>query len=110
VKKAKAEDPSINAEIEVYMNEPLHTPIELSPKAEIVQVLKATTKHVIGRTPKTIGHAWSTEAPYYQALGIPAVGFGPGKLNLGNVDEHITIENVMNLAKIFTATILKVCA
>ena len=110
VKKAKAEDPSINAEIEVYMNEPLHVPIELSPKEEIVQVLKATTKRVIGREPKTIGQAWSTEAPYYQALGIPAVGFGPGKLNLGNIDEHVTIENVMNCTKIFTATILAVCA
>jgi acetylornithine deacetylase/succinyl-diaminopimelate desuccinylase-like protein len=109
IDKTKAQDPSVEAEVEVYMNEPLHIPLELSPDEEIVKALRKATKHVLGRESKIAGQAWSTEAPYYQQLGIPAVGFGPGPLSQGNPDEHVSIEDLMNCSKIFTAAILEVC-
>jgi len=109
IDKARSQDHSVEAEVEVYMNEPLHVPLELPPDEEIVKTLRKATKHVTGREPNIIGQAWSTEAPYYQKLGIPAVGFGPGPISQGSLDEHVSIEDLMNCSKIFTATILEVC-
>jgi acetylornithine deacetylase/succinyl-diaminopimelate desuccinylase-like protein len=108
VDKAKAEDQSIDAEVEMYLSHG-NDPFEISPDAEVVQYLKEAITHVLGKEPKLIGNIYSTEGPFYQRAGMQFVWCSPGMMRVGT-DEYITREELMKTVKIYTAMALNCCA
>lgn len=110
--KAKAEDPSIEVEVEPYLDDGI-TPIEVPADAEIVQILKRATKHVLGKEAKPMGYAYSLEAPFFQRAGTQAVWLGPGVIpqnGFATPQEHVKIEDVIKACKIYTAAIVDACS
>jgi acetylornithine deacetylase/succinyl-diaminopimelate desuccinylase-like protein len=112
IEKAKAEDPSIEVEVEPYLDGEI-TPIDVPEDAEIVQILKRTTKYATGVESRRRGDPYSLEAPFYERRGIQAVWLGPGvipKNGFATPQEHVRIEDVIKACRIYTATAIEICA
>jgi len=107
VDKAKAEDPSIEAEFNFYLTHG-NDPFETSPDEEVVKILKESIKYILGKEPKLIGNIYSTEGPFYQRAGMQFVWCSPGMMRIGT-DEYVTREEMMNTAKIYTAAAISAC-
>jgi acetylornithine deacetylase/succinyl-diaminopimelate desuccinylase-like protein len=107
VDKAKAEDSSIEAEVNLYLSHG-NDPFEISPDADVVQLMKKSIKHVLGKEPKLVGNIYSTEGPFYQRAGMEFVWCCPGMMRIGT-DEYVTREELMNIAKIYTAMAINTC-
>lgn len=106
IDKAREEDKTIDYKINPYMDDP---PVEIAEKEEVVSVLGRSIEHVLGKKPSLVGNVYWTEAALYYRQGIPAAWFGPPPLRFGRPDEHVTIEELTNTCKIFTAAILFAC-
>lgn len=107
VDKAKAEDSSIEAEVNLYLSHG-NDPFEISPDADVVQLMKKSIKHVLGKEPKLVGNVYSTEGPFYQRAGMEFVWCCPGMMRIGT-DEYVTREELMNTTKIYTAMAINTC-
>lgn len=107
VNKAKAEDPSLEAEVELYLDG-LNTPWEISSNAEIVNILRRSVKYVWGKQPKLTGMISSGELPFYKRAGMQGVWYG-SNMRCNTPDEHVTIEELTNMCKVFTLSILETC-
>lgn len=107
VEKAKAEDPSIEAELDLYLTHG-NDPFEISPDAEVVQIMKRSITHVLGKEPKCMGNVYSTEGPYYQRAGMQFCWCSPGMMRIGT-DEYVTRKELMDTAKIYTAAAIQAC-
>lgn len=103
VAKAKEADPSIEAEVELYLDHG-NDPFEISPDAEFVQIMKDVIRYSIKKEPKLVGNIFSTEGPYYQRAGMEFVYCcSPGRNGAG---EYITKEELMDLAKVWTTAVI----
>ena len=107
VDKAKVEDSSIEAEVNLYLSHG-NDPFEISPDADVVQLMKKSIKHVLGKEPKLVGNIYSTEGPFYQRAGMEFVWCCPGMMRIGT-DEYVTREELMNTTNIYTAMAIKTC-
>ena len=48
----------------------------------------------------------ATDARYFRPRGVPAVIFGPKPYNMAALDEHITVDDLVTVAKVHLATAL----
>lgn len=108
IKKAQEEYPDFDADVYCYLDHG-NTPVETPEDAEIVKVLQRVIKHVRKKEPKLIGNVYSTHAPFYARAGIPTAWTAPGMLRMGTPDEHVTIDELIDCCKIYTAAIVEVC-
>lgn len=105
--KAKEEHPSANIEVELYLNHD-NTPFEVSPETKVVKILKKAVTQIIGKEPKNGFCVCSGEVPIYQKAGMECVMYGPN-FRGGTSDEHITIEELTKLTRVYTVAILEAC-
>jgi len=108
IDKAKAEDPSIDAEIEVYLDD-MNTPWEAPSDSEMVKIVTQSVKHVLGKEPKLTGIVASGELPHYERAGMDCVLYGSNS-RVGSLDEHVTIDELTKQCKVYIASILQACA
>ncbi|MCY3859602.1 MAG: acetylornithine deacetylase [Gammaproteobacteria bacterium] len=93
------------AEIQVESTCPTIPPFETSTTGELVRYLSNATKHA----PR--GVAFGTEAPFYQALGMETVVFGPGSVNQAHQpDEYISLDRLKPTQDILENLIHTYCA
>ena len=77
------------AKIQIELSCPPIPPFETRTTGKLVQHLSNMTKHA----PR--GVAFGTEAPFYQALGMETVVFGPGSVNQAHQpDEYISLDRL----------------
>ena len=107
VDKAKAEDATIEAEIDVYLDNDI-TAWETSEDAEAVQLISAAVKHVHRQEPVMAGMIASLEVPFYARAGIDCVSYGCNT-RVGSPDEHTTVKELIDLTKVYIAFIMKAC-
>jgi len=107
VDKAKADDPSIEAELDLYLSHG-NDPFEISPDADVVHTMKKSIKQAIGKEPELVGNIYSTEGPFYQRCGMQFVWCSPGMMRIGT-DEYVTKDELMDTAKIYTAMAMNTC-
>jgi acetylornithine deacetylase/succinyl-diaminopimelate desuccinylase-like protein len=100
VDKAAKENPSIETEVELYLDNG-NDPFEISEDAELVQIMKEVIRHSIQKEPKLVGTIFSTEGPYYQRAGMQFVYCSVPEHSI--IGEYVTKEELMKLAKIWTA-------
>ena len=80
-------------------------PFETSATGKLVQHLSHMTKHA----PR--GVAFGTEAPFYQALGMETVVFGPGSVNQAHQpNEYISLDRLKPTQTILENLIQTYCA
>lgn len=107
VDKTIAEDPSIEAEIELYLDNDI-TAWETSEDAEAVQIAKRAVKYVHGQEPKMAGMIASFELPFYARAGMDCVSYG-GNTRCNSPDEHTTVKELLDLTKVYIAFIMEAC-
>lgn len=107
INKAKAEDPSIEAEAECYLDGG-NVPWETSPDAEIVKILRKSIKSVHGKEPKCSGFIASGEITFYSQAPMDCVWYGCN-MRVRAKDEHVTIKELTDLCRVYIIAILEVC-
>ena len=107
IDKAKADDPSIIAEAECYLDHG-NAPFEISPDKEVVDVLGRSIKYVHGKEPKMAGFIASGEITFYSQAPMDCVWYGCN-MRVRKKDEHVTVKELTDLCKVFLVSILEVC-
>ena len=93
------------AKIQIESTCPSIPPFETSTTGKLVQHLSNVTNHA----PQ--GVAFGTEAPFYQALGMETVVFGPGSVNQAHQpDEYISLDRLKPTQTILENLIHTYCA
>lgn len=107
VDKAKADDPSIIAEVECYLDHG-NAPFEISPDKEVVDVLARSIKYVHGKEPRMAGFIASGEITFYCQAPMDCVWYGCN-MRVRKKDEHVTVKELTDLCKVFLVSTLEVC-
>jgi acetylornithine deacetylase len=104
---AREADPRLQTELRIGLR---RDPFEIDPNAEIVTVLRAAGRAVLGTEPAIFGdHPWM-DAAFTSAAGIPTVVFGPGGAGAHAVEEYADIESVERCRAVLTQTAQRLCA
>ena len=80
--------------------EPTFTP----PDHEIVRRTMVAAAEVLGRAPVANMRVGASDARLYRMLGVPSVVFGPTPFNMGGPDEHVLVDEVVQVAQVHALT------
>lgn len=80
--------------------EPTFTP----PGHEIVQRTIAAATAVLGRAPVANMRVGASDARLYRMFGVASVVFGPTPFNMGGPDEHVLVDEVVQVAQVHALT------
>jgi acetylornithine deacetylase/succinyl-diaminopimelate desuccinylase-like protein len=105
---AKKNDPSIEAEVKNTLNR--NYPLEIPESSPAIATLRKAITSVMGKEPKLVGNVYCTDLPPFLKRGMSGAWCGPGYARYLRPDEHVTEEELLNTAKIFTTAALDVCA
>ncbi|HQV29810.1 MAG TPA: ArgE/DapE family deacylase [Thermoflexales bacterium] len=83
---------------------------EISPEAEITQILAGAATDVLGATPEWIGEPFWMDSAILSAAGIPTVIFGPSGTGAHAVEEWVDLESVGQCADVLLNTAARYCA
>ena len=104
---ARAADPRLDTELRIGLQ---RDPFEVDPGSEIVAVLRAAARDVLGSEPQIVGdHPWM-DAAFTSAAGIPTVVFGPGGAGAHALEEYGDIASVERCAAVLSETARRLCA
>jgi len=113
--KLQREDKEVKGKVEVLpletMPEGYNLPFETSEDAFIVKAIRNCAKIILNSDPGITGFPYWCDASILSYAGIQTVIFGPGNEICGPHSdiEYIPTEDVINAAKIYALTALKVC-
>lgn len=77
-----------------------YDPTFTAPEHEIVQRALAASALVTGETPVANMRVGASDARLYRAVGIPTIVLGCTPYGMGGPDEHVVVEELVNVAKI----------
>ena len=83
-------------------SEPSHS----SPKADIVELVKANARNITGEEPRPIITFGGTDGRFWQYRGIPQAVYGPTPFNMGAPDEYILENEFEQVLKVHAATVI----
>lgn len=107
VDQLAASDPHFSATVNTFFNRLAY---EVDPHAEIVQVVKAATAHVIDAEPEVYGAEWWMDSALLGAAGIDTVIVGPTGDGLHADVEWVEVESVLQLAQILQHSVYRFCS
>lgn len=84
----------------VQRYEPNFTP----PSHEIVQSTVEAAEQVLQRKPAINMRVGASDARIYRMFDVPSVVFGPTPYNMGGPDEHVVIDELLQVAKVHALT------
>jgi acetylornithine deacetylase/succinyl-diaminopimelate desuccinylase-like protein len=85
-------------------------PFETPPNHPLVRALRAAAERVAGQPPQEIGLPLVGDANLYvNALGIPAVYYGPAYETAHSDAERVSIDQLLHVARVYALTILAYC-
>jgi succinyl-diaminopimelate desuccinylase len=70
------------------------------PSHEIVQAVVQSAESILGRKPATNMRVGASDARLYRMFDVPSVVFGPTPYNMGGPDEHVQIDELIDIAKV----------
>lgn len=86
-----------------YLRFPPHfTP----PDAPLPQIFRRNVESVTGREPIFIMTFPSGDIRFFRLRGIPGVVYGTNPYNVGGLDEFITVDDLVTIAKVYAASIV----
>ena len=114
LRKLRARDKELEYRVtQTLTGKAARVPVEVSPNEPVIGALVDASKDVVGKKPRIVGHGWSVTGSmimvHNRTFGRPSsVTFGPGAAELAHVaDENIEIRQVLDAAKIYAITALK---
>jgi succinyl-diaminopimelate desuccinylase len=100
IERVRAEDPEVRFEIEeVSVREPCYT----DPSHPLVKTVQRIASEVMARQIPVCGATGSSDVSFMvNQGGIPTATFGPSRIegNVHGVDEHVSIVDLVSLAKV----------
>ncbi len=99
-------DERFNASVKICM---FRNPYEISPDAEIAQLVKDAASRVLGRTPAYTGHLGWEDTALIAEAGTETVTIGPKGAGLHSHEEWIDIQSVVDLATILAHAAINFC-
>ena len=93
--------PLADVEIEVLRR---FEPTATDPGHEIFRLLQDNAEEAIGRRPVLNMRIGASDARLYRGAGVPTAVYGPTPYNLGGPDEHVTLDDLRVLARVYTLT------
>ncbi len=93
--------PLAGVEIEVLRR---FEPTATDPGHEIFRLLQDNAEEAIGRRPVLNMRIGASDARLYRGAGVPTAVYGPTPYNLGGPDEHVTLDDLRALARVYTLT------
>lgn len=84
-----------------------YEPMFTDPSHEIVQTVVQSAEQILGRKPAINMRVGASDARLYRMFGVPSVVFDPTPYNMGGPDEHIRIDELINVAKIHALAALR---
>jgi acetylornithine deacetylase len=84
-------------------------PFEISPSADIVQVVESASKDVLSAAPEHIGQTFWTDAALFADAGMETVLIGPSGAGLHAAEEWVDLASVSRLARILAQTAIDYC-
>lgn len=112
--RVRKKRPDIIFDTEFFVTLP---PAQDCSKTRIADAMRAAHKSVTNKSPEEGIGLFCSDASHLQAYGIPAINYGPsgrtitGKENWDpEIGEHLSIEDLTETAKVYTALVLDVCS
>jgi succinyl-diaminopimelate desuccinylase len=82
-------------------------PASYSPReARITQTLTRNAEIITGEKPLLSFTSGGTDCRYFRIKGVPSVAYGPRVTAMGAADEHITVDDLVTVAKVQMGTIV----
>jgi acetylornithine deacetylase len=100
-------DPSFEASFRTIFS---REPLEVSPDAQIIEVLRRQTQKVLGYEPPLTGSSGWMDAALLSEVGIPTVVFGPDGEGLHGAVEWVDLDSVQACYAAILGTIEEFCA
>lgn len=111
--RVRKKRPDIKFDTEFFVTLP---PAQDCSKTVIAEAIRAAHKSITNTLPEEGIGLFCSDASHLQAYGIPAVNYGPagrtvtGKENWDpEVGEHLSIADLTETAKVYTALVLDIC-
>ena len=118
--KLKAEDPDIDATVEIWLppKSMPRGPLNVSEKEPIVQAIKEAHKKIYGKYPGVGSDIWHkamvTDAKHMNTMGVPTPCYGPGGAGTAKQDSgadgSIEVEDMMTITKVITVALADFCS
>jgi acetylornithine deacetylase len=106
VDQLAASDPSFAATVRAFF---VREPFEVSPDAQIVQVLAGKAAAVLGRPPAFVGDTPWMDAALLADAGIETVVMGPVGAGEHSAVEWVDVDSVVKMAEILARTAVAYC-
>ena len=100
-----AEDPEFRASVERMFGRPAY---ELASGNELAQLLSGVLADE-GRSPRTAGMSFWTDAAILGQAGIPTVLFGPTGAGLHSTEEYVVVEDVITCRRALVGLVRAFC-
>jgi acetylornithine deacetylase/succinyl-diaminopimelate desuccinylase-like protein len=93
--------PLTGVEVEVLRR---FEPTATDPGHEIFRLLCDNAEAVMGKRPVLNMRVGASDARLYRAAGVPTAVYGPTPYSMGGPDEHVTLEDLSAIARVFALT------
>ncbi|HEX8120707.1 MAG TPA: M20/M25/M40 family metallo-hydrolase [Solirubrobacteraceae bacterium] len=105
--RCRAGDPELRAEQRTLL---VREPFEVDPGAEVVRAVSEAAAEVLGAPPAIGGASYWADAAFIAAAGIPTVMLGPAGEGAHAVEEWVSIDSTVAVARSLVAAARRLCA
>jgi acetylornithine deacetylase len=105
--KLSKEDSRFKADLDIIFE---RGPLDISPRNEIVKVLRNSAQDIMGVEPEVSGMSCWLDSEIIWKAGIPVVIFGPGGEGIHAATECVYVDQVISLARILSQTTANFCS
>jgi acetylornithine deacetylase/succinyl-diaminopimelate desuccinylase-like protein len=105
--RCRAEDPELRAEQRTLL---VREPFEVDAGAEVVRVVRDAASEVLGAPPTIGGASYWADAAFIAAAGIETVMLGPAGEGAHAVEEWVSIDSTVAVARSLVGAARRLCA
>jgi acetylornithine deacetylase len=98
--------PDLEASARVLL---VREPFEVPRDAEIVHTVRATASEILGSPPALAGAPYWADAAFIAAAGIPTVMFGASGAGAHAVEEWVSVDDSVAVARVLVAAARRLC-
>lgn len=106
IDQIKTQDPEFDADVETGK---LAIPGYKPPEEPVVELLRESAKHILGKSPRVSHYIFGTDGSYLSGVkSIAWFGFGPGdEANAHTVKDHVKIDDLIAASKVYALFIIE---